>query len=75
MKTILIRNLHEQTLENLKTLAQYHHRSLQGELHYIMEKATEKMPGTTGKSLELKTVRTRYQGTWSRDEIYGDDER
>ena len=75
MKSILIRDLPEQTLENLKRLAKYHHRSLQGELHFILEDASERAPRHNSGSLRIKTVNTRNQGTWSREEIYGDEAR
>jgi hypothetical protein len=75
MKSILIRDLPEQTLENLKQLAAYHHRSLQGELHRILEEASRRTPNLNSGSFKIKTVNTGMQGTWSRDEIYSDDAR
>lgn len=76
MKSILIRDLPEQTLENLKQLAAYHHRSLQGELHHILENASTRIPRGEPVPLRLKTVDTGgNRGTWSRGEIYGDDAR
>ena len=75
MKSILIRDLPEQTLENLKRLAKYHHRSLQGELHFILEEVSERTPRHNPGSLRIKTVNTGNQGTWNREEIYGDEAR
>ncbi|RKX72962.1 MAG: hypothetical protein DRP60_12785 [Spirochaetes bacterium] len=75
MKAILIRDLPDQTLENLKWLAKYHHRSLQGELHSILEEVSERTPRRPSRSLRIKTVNTGNQGTWKREEIYGDEAR
>ncbi len=37
MKTVLIRDLAIHIYEGLKRLARIHHRSMQGELHVILE--------------------------------------
>lgn len=76
MKSILIRELDPKTLSALKRLAAYHNRSLQGELHAIIEKAASKAPDESmDEELDLFTVKTNKSGTWSREEIYGDDGR
>ena len=75
MKSVLIRNLNENTLRSLKRLAEFHHRSLQGELHYILEKAAMSVPENPAPSLKLTTVRTNSSSQWNREEIYGDEGR
>ncbi|RKX74605.1 MAG: hypothetical protein DRP70_15915 [Spirochaetes bacterium] len=75
MKSILIRNLPEQTLSKLKNLAEYHHRSLQGELHYLLEEASERATGNGQRLLKINTVNTGNRSSWSREEIYGDEAR
>ncbi len=76
MHSILIRNVSPATLRALKQLARSHHRSLQGELHAILERAVRQAPASDGpKSLELITVKTKGSSSWSREEIYGDDGR
>ena len=75
MKSILVRDIPEKTLESLKSLAAYHHRSLQGELHSILEEASRRAPAPEPFALALKTVDTGGRGTWRRDEIYGDEAR
>ena len=75
MKSILVRNLPEQTLSRLKRLADYHHRSLQGELHYLLEEASRLAPESGSEKLRIHTVNTGNQGFWSREEVYGDEAR
>jgi plasmid stability protein len=73
MKSILIRDIDPGTLAALKHLARTHHRSLQGELHAIIERATRAAPaGDRQLDLQLHTVRTDASQTWSREEIYDD---
>jgi len=64
------------TLEALKRLARSHHRSLQGELHAILERAAKMAPPDNEvRALNLVTVTTGHTTSWSRDEIYGPDGR
>lgn len=75
MKSLHVRNLDERVLEALKRLAKANHRSLQGELHFILENAAKMAPlGESGEQLNLITVNTGIKSTFSRDEIYGNDE-
>jgi len=76
MKAIHIRDVEPAVLASLKRLASSHHRSLQGELHVILEQAArlapeEKEPPT----LSLITVKTGRKGAWRREEIYGEQGR
>ncbi len=76
MHSILIRNVPPTTLRALKRLARSHHRSLQGELRMILEKAAALSPADdNAQPLELVTVKTKGPTSWSREEIYGDDGR
>ena len=71
MTSLHVRHIKPSTLEALKRMAKVHHRSLQGELHAILERAAQLAPSEDKtKSLDLVTVRTGYTGSWSRDEIY-----
>ena len=72
MSSVHIRNVAPETLHALKRLARSHHRSLQGELHAILERAARMAPPDDDvRTLDLVTVRTGNTIPWSRDEIYG----
>ena len=72
MTSIHIRDVAPETLHALKRLARSHHRSLQGELHTILERAARMAPpDEETRTLALVTVRTDHTTSWSRDEIYG----
>ena len=76
MSSILIRDIDDQTLSALKNLAERHHRSLQGELHYILEQASKLEKGDLiNDELDLITVHTGHSGTWNREAIYENDGR
>jgi len=75
MKSLNIRNLPLETLSALKRLAESHHRSLQGEIHFILEQAARMAPPEQLQPLSLVTVRTGRTSTWNREEIYGDSGR
>ena len=71
MKSILLRDIPETTIDRLKKQARLHHRSLQGELHALLTEAASRPAGKTGE-LKLKTVRTSGLQNWSREAIYED---
>ncbi len=72
MKSVHIRDIDERTLQQLKRLAQMHHRSLQGELRSILEQAARMaQPGPEDRALRLVEVDCGGESTWSREEIYG----
>ena len=76
MSSIHIRDVAPETLQALKRLARIHHRSLQGELHTILERVARMAPpDETVRTLSLVTVKTGHTTSWSRDEIYGRDDR
>ena len=74
VKSIQVRDLPERTLERLKRRARLHHRSLQGELHAILEAAAELPAAGDKDEFRLLTVAVGGEG-WSREEMYGDDAR
>jgi len=71
MSSLHIRDIDEQTLLSLKRLAKRHHRSLQGELHYILEKASElDLEASMEEDLDLITVSSGLNKSWRREDIY-----
>lgn len=76
MSSIHIRDVAPDTVEALKRLARSHHRSLQGELRAILQRAARMAPVDEGaRKLNLVTVRVGASTSWRREEIYGDDGR
>lgn len=75
MKSLHIRDVAPQTLEALKRLARQHHRSLQGELHAMLERAARMAPPEQPRELNLNTVDTGRTGEFTREDIYGDSGR
>jgi len=73
MKAIHIREVKPQTLAALKRLARSHHRSLQGELRMILERAARMAPAAPEPAdLGLVTAAGGGSSSWGRDQIYGD---
>jgi plasmid stability protein len=81
MSTILIRDLPADTHAALKRLAEAHRRSLQQELHAILAQAAAGAPSDVRLSEPLElyfakpTSKRKSKGTWSREDIYGDEGR
>lgn len=76
MKSLHIRDVDPNTLAALKRLAKSHRRSLQEELHIILERAARTAPPKQLEAISWITVETgRATSTWSRSEIYDDDGR
>ena len=76
MKSVHIRDIPSDTLNALKRRAKGHHRSLQGELHAILEQAARSAPPPDQEILQWITVSTGVsEPTWSRSEIYDADGR
>lgn len=75
MKSILIRDLDPEIYGAIKKLADAHHRSMQGELHAILERAARMAPPAKPDELDLITVSTGRTAGWSRKEMYGSDGR
>ena len=70
MKSIHIRNVPEDTLAALKRLARTRKRSLQGELHWILEEAARRAPGDHNTGLDSLVKVKAGGGSWRREEIY-----
>jgi len=76
MTAVHIRNVPDDVLSALKRRAAGNHRSLQKELLHILEAAARGAPPLAPlEPLQLVVVETHHSGTWSREEIYGDDGR
>ena len=76
MRSIHIREVEPATLAALKRLARSHHRSLQGELRLILDRAARLAPPDEDtRTLDLVTARTGLTTAWNRDEIYGPEGR
>ena len=76
MNAVHITQIPPETIGALKRLARSHHRSLQGELRAILERAARMAPPEgAAPEFKLVTVRTGRAGSWSREEIYGADGR
>lgn len=76
MKSLHIRDIDETVLERLRVLEQLHHRSVQGEVRAILEEAAERAPDAEAyRPLDLVTVATGRDDSWSRKDLYGDDAR
>lgn len=77
MAALHIRNVDDAVVEALKRRAAANHRSLEGELRLVVEEAafgpSRKRPAR--RKLELHTVSVGSKSKYSRDEIYGEDER
>lgn len=72
MTAIRIRDVAPDTVDALKRLARSNHRSLQGELRTILQRAARMAPPEQGAAkLNLVTVRVGGSASWRREEIYG----
>lgn len=72
MSSVHVKDLAPETLSSLKRLAQSHKRSLQGELHAILERAARMAPPEIAeRSLDIVTVKVGGEHSLTRDEIYG----
>jgi plasmid stability protein len=73
MKSIHIRNVEPATIERLKRLARIHRRSLQGELHVVLDHVARLAPAEGPvEPLNLVTVKAGGKTTWRREEVYND---
>jgi plasmid stability protein len=74
MKSIHIRDVEPATLDGLKLLARSHRRSLQGELHAILDQAVSLAPREQeDDTLHLVTVKTGGTSRWSRADIHAEN--
>ena len=72
MKSLHIRDVPEPTIARLKRRALLHHRSLQGELIFVLEEAAKQVPHEEPAEFSLNTVRTQGNQNWTREGIYED---
>lgn len=72
MKSLHIRDVPEPTIARLKRRALLHHRSLQGELIFVLEEAAKQIPHEEPAEFSLNTVKTKGTQNWSREGIYED---
>jgi plasmid stability protein len=72
MKSLHIRDVPEITIERLKYRAVRHHRSLQGELQFLLEDAAKQAVDDDTAEFSLHTVKTSGSQDWSREGIYED---
>lgn len=77
MSALHIRDLPEDVVDALKRRAKRHNRSLQGELRQILVTEASKEPsGEPYPPLQLHFAEVAEPaGSWSREDIYGDDGR
>ena len=77
MPALHIRNLDDAVIAVLKARAARNHRSLQGEVRKLLEEAAAGRPaGRRGRRrLQLRGVSVGRVRSYSRDVIYGDDDR
>ncbi len=76
MSSLRIEDIEPRTLHALQRLARSHGRSLQDELRIILDRAAEMAPPEAeAPALDLVTVQTGREASWSRDAIYGGDGR
>lgn len=73
MKSIHIRDIPENTLHRLKRRASIHHRSLQGEIHQLLEEASMMPLPEDIVEFQLNTVEVGGSHLWNREEIYADE--
>jgi plasmid stability protein len=76
MPALHVRDLPADVLRALKRRAARHHRSLQGELRHLLQQIAEReAPAEALPPIELHLSTASGEGSWSREEIYGDDGR
>ena len=75
MKSIHIRDVPEETLANLKARAKNHHRSLQQEIHHLLEMASRMPLPSSQSKLDLHFANSASTiATWDRNTIYDDSQ-
>jgi plasmid stability protein len=78
MPALHVRNVDDAVVEALKKRARRNNRSLQGELHEILERAARepgsRAPGSRPR-VTIKTVDVPGDSTYGREEIYDEEGR
>ncbi len=73
MAALHVRELPAEVVAALKRRAAKHHRSLQGELHAILDRAARDAPPADAlPPLKLKLSSQRRDDAWSREDFYDD---
>ncbi len=75
MPALHIRNVDDAVIDALKDRARRHHRSLEGELRAIIERAAFSRDGQ-GRGrvrVDIRTVSVGAESTYDREEIYDDE--
>ena len=73
MPSVHLRDVPKPVLDALKRRAKAHHRSLQGELHAIIEEAAFSAPPAEGyRPLRLHLSASQSQAPWVREDLYDD---
>lgn len=62
MAQVLIRNVDEEDLNELKQLAQQHHRSLEGEIRLILKEAAGRARAMAGYRKRAEAIRAAFGG-------------
>ena len=75
MPDVLIRDLEESALANLKQEAERNHRSLQKELQLLISEKAARLENAQKITLHFAAANRPTQVADSRDKIYGDDGR
>jgi plasmid stability protein len=78
MPALHIRNVDDEVIEALKRIAEENHRSLEGELRALLERAAlgKRGPSSRGRrKLRLATVAVGSKSAFGRDKVYADEER
>lgn len=69
MANLTIKNMPDCLHRCLKENAKKHHRSLNGELLYVLEQHLQPMPGDVQKTLkEIRALRRKMKGVWATPE-------
>jgi plasmid stability protein len=73
MPSVHIRDLPQVIVDGLKRRAKRHHRSLQGELHAILEEAARATPDLDrARPLDLHLSASKSTRPWTREDMYDD---
>ena len=76
MPGLNVRDLSPATLQALKRRARAHHRSVQGEVHAILEEAARNAPPEGGYGpIALRFASVGGESAWTREEMYDDNGR
>lgn len=75
MPALHIRDVPSDVLDALKRRAQREQRSLQGELRYLLTQIARDEPPVEPRAALRLHMSEAHEGSWSREEMYGDDGR